>query len=159
MNLICFRDAYGGSLCLIPEETCQFTSHEYKDFLKENGIRQSMDGKSRWADNIMIERWFRTFKYDEAYLTEWHNIKEARQHFFAKSSSNYLSFFNDTSIISQQTIPIFVCARDCYFQSPFCFDCPTIYRENFHSSYKEETVHSTINIFHNLRIVIRYMPL
>jgi putative transposase len=61
------------------DQGCQFTSHEYKSFLKENGIRQSMDGKSRWADNIMIERWFRTFKYDEAYLTEWHNIKEARQ--------------------------------------------------------------------------------
>ena len=61
------------------DQGCQFTSHEYKGFLKESGIRQSMDGKSRWADNIMIERWFRTFKYDEAYLTEWHNIKEARQ--------------------------------------------------------------------------------
>ena len=61
------------------DQGCQFTSHEYKDFLKENGIRQSMDGKSRWADNIMIERWFRTFKYDEAYLTEWHNLKEARK--------------------------------------------------------------------------------
>jgi hypothetical protein len=31
------------------------------------------------ADNIMIERWFRSFKYEEAYLTEWHNIKEARR--------------------------------------------------------------------------------
>ena len=60
------------------DQGCQFTSHEYKDFIRNNGIRQSMDGKSRWADNIMIERWFRTFKYDEAYLTEWHNIKEAR---------------------------------------------------------------------------------
>lgn len=37
-----------------------------------------MDGKSRWADNIKIERWFRSFKYEEAYLTEWNNIKEAR---------------------------------------------------------------------------------
>ncbi len=61
------------------DQGCQFTSHVYKSFLKENSIRQSMDGKSRWADNIMIERWFRTFKYDEAYLTEWHNLKEARQ--------------------------------------------------------------------------------
>ena len=60
------------------DQGCQFTSHEYKDFIRNNGIRQSMDGKSRWADNIMIERWFRTFKYDEAYLTEWHNIKETR---------------------------------------------------------------------------------
>lgn len=60
------------------DQGCQFTSSEYQGFLKENGIRQSMDGKSRWADNIMIERWFRTFKYDEVYLTEWKNIKEAR---------------------------------------------------------------------------------
>ncbi len=46
--------------------------------MKENGIRQSMDGKSRWADNIMIERWFRSFKYEETYLTQYNNIKEAR---------------------------------------------------------------------------------
>ena len=60
------------------DQGCQFTSQEYKEFLKENHVRQSMDGKSRWADNIKIERWFRTFKYEEAYLTEWNNIKEAR---------------------------------------------------------------------------------
>ena len=57
----------------------QFTSDEYRIFLKERGIRQSMDGKSRWADNIMIERWFRTLKYDEVYLTQYKNIKEARE--------------------------------------------------------------------------------
>ncbi len=56
----------------------QFTSDEYRAFLQEQGIRQSMDGKSRWADNIMIERWFRTYKYEEAYLTQYRNIKEAR---------------------------------------------------------------------------------
>jgi len=61
------------------DQGSQFTSQKYKDFLKEHHIKQSMDGKSRWADNIMIERWFRTFKYEEAYLTEWKNIKEARQ--------------------------------------------------------------------------------
>ena len=61
------------------DQGCQFTSQQYVDFVKENGIRQSMDGKSRWADNIMIERWFRSFKYEEAYLTEYANIKEARE--------------------------------------------------------------------------------
>ena len=65
-------------LIINSDQGCQFTSIEYKNFLKENGIQQSMDGKSRWADNIMIERWFRSFKYEEAYLTEWSNIKEAR---------------------------------------------------------------------------------
>ena len=61
------------------DQGCQFTSNEYRNFLKENGVRQSMDGKSRWADNIMIERWFRSFKYEEAYLTQYSNIREARQ--------------------------------------------------------------------------------
>ena len=61
------------------DQGCQFTSQRYIDFVKENGIRQSMDGKSRWADNIMIERWFRSFKYEEAYLTQYNNIKEARE--------------------------------------------------------------------------------
>ena len=56
----------------------QFTSQHYIDFVKENGIRQSMDGKSRWADNIMIKRRFRSFKHEEAYLTQYSNIREAR---------------------------------------------------------------------------------
>lgn len=61
------------------DQGCQFTSNEYKTFLRENQVLQSMDGKSRWADNIMIERWFRSFKYEEAYLTQYNNIREARE--------------------------------------------------------------------------------
>ena len=59
------------------DQGCQFTSQKYIEFVKENGIRQSMDGKSRWADNIMIERWFRSFKYEEAYLTLYNNTSIA----------------------------------------------------------------------------------
>lgn len=43
---------------LNPDQECQFTSAEYKALLKGLQFRQSMDGKSHWADNIMIERWF-----------------------------------------------------------------------------------------------------
>ena len=71
------------------DQGCQFTSNEYMDFLKENQIRQSMDGKSRWADNIMIERWFRSFKYEEAYLTQYNNIREAR-----KAIGKYVHTYN-----------------------------------------------------------------
>ena len=71
------------------DQGCQFTSCEYKQFLKENRIRQSMDGKSRWADNVMIERWFRSFKHEEAYLTQYNNIKEARQ-----AIHNYIRTYN-----------------------------------------------------------------
>ena len=66
-----------------------FTSREFKEVLKKHGIRQSMDGKSRWADNIMIERWFRSFKYEEAYLTQYNNIREAR-----KAIGKYVHTYN-----------------------------------------------------------------
>ena len=46
------------------DQGSQFTSKEYRSFLKDQHVKQSMDGKSRWADNIMIERWFRSFKYE-----------------------------------------------------------------------------------------------
>ena len=53
-------------LIINSDQGSQFTSDKYIEFIRDNGIRQSMDGKSRWADNIMIERWFRSFKYEEA---------------------------------------------------------------------------------------------
>ena len=71
------------------DQGCQFTSNEYINFLKESQIRQSMDGKNRWADNIMIERWFRSFKYEEAYLTKYNNIREAR-----KAIGKYVHTYN-----------------------------------------------------------------
>lgn len=43
-------------LIINSDQGSQFTSDKYIDFIRNNGIRQSMDGKSRWADNIMIER-------------------------------------------------------------------------------------------------------
>ena len=66
-------------LIINSDQGSQFTSDKYIEFIRNNGIWQSMDGKSRWADNIMIERWFRSFKYEDAYLTEYANLKEARE--------------------------------------------------------------------------------
>ncbi len=70
--------AVAGPQILNSDQGCQFTSQEYTEFVKSQGIRISMDGKGRWADNIMIERWFRSFKYEGAYITEYDNIREAR---------------------------------------------------------------------------------
>ena len=47
--------------------------------MKQLYIAQSMDGKSRWADNIMIERWFRSLKTAEIYLNEYASPKALRQ--------------------------------------------------------------------------------
>ena len=70
---------YGPPAIINSDQGSQFTSNEYKGLLKELQIRQSMDGKSRWADNIMIERWFRSLKTEEIYLNEYHSPRELRQ--------------------------------------------------------------------------------
>ncbi len=61
------------------DQGSQFTSTEYKAFLRSQGIIQSMDGKSRCADNIMIERWFRSLKVEEIYPNEYATPKDLRQ--------------------------------------------------------------------------------
>jgi putative transposase len=61
------------------DQGSQFTSKDYINLVESSKIKVSMDGKGRWADNIMIERWFRTLKYDEVYLNDYENIKEARR--------------------------------------------------------------------------------
>ena len=46
--------------------------------LKEAGIRISMDGKGRWMDNVVIERLWRSLKYECVYLSEFTTGSEAR---------------------------------------------------------------------------------
>jgi putative transposase len=53
------------------DQGSQFTSNDYRDYLKGLGIRQSMDGKGRWIDNIIIERWFRSLKVEYIYINEF----------------------------------------------------------------------------------------
>ncbi|MFR6947673.1 integrase core domain-containing protein [Streptococcus pneumoniae] len=60
------------------DQGSQFTGRDYIEYVEKNAVKISMDGKSRWADNIMIERWFRTLKYDEVYLKDYENIRDAR---------------------------------------------------------------------------------
>ena len=69
---------YGSPGIINSDQGSQFTSKEYKQLLKDMHIRQSMDGKSRWADNIMIERWFRSLKTELIYINEFKTPKELR---------------------------------------------------------------------------------
>ena len=70
---------YGTPSIINSDQGSQFTSSEYKVLLQELGIRQSMDGKSRWADNIMIERWFRSLKTECIYINEFQSPRQLRR--------------------------------------------------------------------------------
>lgn len=72
-------ERFGAPAILNSDQGSQFTSDDYKALLKSLDIRQSMDGKSRWADNIMIERWFRSLKTELIYVNEFRSPKELRQ--------------------------------------------------------------------------------
>ena len=71
-------ERFGTPAILNSDQGSQFTSAEYKTLLKSLGIRQSMDGKSRWADNIMIERWFRSLKTELIYINEFRSPRQLR---------------------------------------------------------------------------------
>ena len=72
-------ETYGTPAIINSDQGCQFTSKEYKGLLRGLDIRQSMDGKSRWADNVMIERWFRSLKTECLYPNEYQTPQELRK--------------------------------------------------------------------------------
>jgi len=61
------------------DQGCQFTSFEFTQVLKDAGVRISMDGKGRWMDNVMVERLWRSLKYERVYLNAFETGSEARE--------------------------------------------------------------------------------
>ena len=72
-----------------------YTSKEYCDLLKKYHVRQSMDGAKRWADNILIERWFRNLKYEQIYQSEYTSLKELKE-----LIAEYIDLYNNDRIHS-----------------------------------------------------------
>ena len=69
---------YGAPGIVNSDQGSQFTSGAYKQLLASLHIRQSMDGKARWVDNIWIERWFRSLKTELIYISEFRSPRELR---------------------------------------------------------------------------------
>jgi putative transposase len=71
------------------DQGSHFTSPQYIDRLKNHDIQISMDGKGRALDNVITERLWRSIKYEEVYLKEYENPKNARI-----DIRNYMKFYN-----------------------------------------------------------------
>ena len=50
------------------DQGSQFSSPKFTEFVQKEGIQFSMDGKGRAIDNIFIERFWRSVKYEKIYL-------------------------------------------------------------------------------------------
>ena len=72
------------------DQGSQYTAAGFTQELLGRGVRISMDGRGRAFDNVMIERLWRTVKYEEVYLKEY-------AHFFAarESLGEYFRFYNE----------------------------------------------------------------
>jgi putative transposase len=71
------------------DQGSQFTSAEFTSVLINNGISISMDGKGAWRDNVFVERFWRTVKYEEVYLHAYEDVGDAR-----RSIARYIAFYN-----------------------------------------------------------------
>ena len=71
------------------DQGSQYTSYHHTDILKANNIKISMNSKGRSIDNIAIERFFRTLKYENIYITDYQSIKELKE-----GIKKYINFYN-----------------------------------------------------------------
>uniref|UniRef100_UPI003F7B022D IS3 family transposase n=1 Tax=Acinetobacter pittii TaxID=48296 RepID=UPI003F7B022D len=82
-------EKYGRPEIFNTDQGSQFTSDAFIDVLKSNDIQISMDGKGRWVDNVMVERLWRSVKYEEVYLKAYSNVLDAK-----KQLNAYFEFYN-----------------------------------------------------------------
>ena len=80
---------YGDPEIFNTDQGSQYTSNKYTATLLGREIAISMDGRGRALDNIFIERFWRTIKYEEIYLNEYKNVKALKS-----AIATYIDFYN-----------------------------------------------------------------
>jgi putative transposase len=80
---------YGCPEIVNTDQGSQFTSADFVGCVRRHGVALSMDGKGAWKDNVFIERFWRTLKYEEVYLRAYESVSAARE-----SIRKYLAFYN-----------------------------------------------------------------
>lgn len=71
------------------DQGVQFTSDEFTGRLRSAGIRISWDGKGRAFDNILVERLWRSVKYEEVYVKDYATVREA-----VRELNTYFQLYN-----------------------------------------------------------------
>ena len=72
------------------DQGSQFTSGAWINTVVSNDVLVSMDGKGRWADNIFIERFWRSVKYEEVFINPPDNLPS-----LISNVKKYVGFYNN----------------------------------------------------------------
>jgi putative transposase len=81
---------YGRREIFNTDQGSQFTSMVFTSVLLREKIAISMDGRGAWRDNVVVERLWRSVKYEEVYLKAYATVSEARA-----GIGRYLRFYNE----------------------------------------------------------------
>ena len=71
------------------DQGSQFTSNEWIKALRDYNIQISMDGKGRWIDNVIMERFWRTVKQEQIYINPPDNVTE-----LISQVNKFIKFYN-----------------------------------------------------------------
>lgn len=71
------------------DQGVQFTANAFTDCLIQAQVKISMDGRGRALDNIFVERFWRSVKYELIYLHEFSTVPE-----LMTALSDYFHFYN-----------------------------------------------------------------
>ena len=71
------------------DQGSQLSGAAFTGVLTREDIAISMDGKGAWRDNVFVERFWRSVKYEEVYLRAYDDVPQARA-----SLGRYLDFYN-----------------------------------------------------------------
>lgn len=84
----CVRQ-YGKPQIINTDQGAQFTSDDFTSMVLGQEIKLSMDGRGRATDNIAIERFWRSLKYEHVYLYSHATTRE-----LSAGIREYVSFYN-----------------------------------------------------------------
>jgi putative transposase len=82
--------SHGTPQIINSDQGSQFTGDVYISLLKSHSIQISMDGRGRARDNIFIERFWRSIKYENIYLNPCENGQQ-----LYKQIEDYMQFYNN----------------------------------------------------------------
>ena len=71
------------------DQGSQYTSSDWQKVIRAEGIQISMDGKGRWADNIIMERFWRTYKHEFFLHREPGSLAESNE-----MTAEWLEYYN-----------------------------------------------------------------
>lgn len=72
------------------DQGVQFTSKLFVEAVLSRGMKFSMDGRGRALDNVFIERFWRSLKWEEVFLKEYESVREA-----LAGIGQYMVFYNE----------------------------------------------------------------